>query len=53
MEVILASSLDSFAGWAQLIIGLLIAAGVILIIIKYKDKGIISGYLKNKTGDKD
>ena len=53
MEVILVSSLDSFGGWAQLIIGLAIAGGVIYIIRRYKDKGIISAFIKKQTGDKD
>lgn len=53
MEVILASSLDSGWGWVQLIIGLAIAGGVIYIIRRYKDKGIISAFIKDKTGDKD
>ena len=53
MEVILASSLDSIGGIAQFVIGLAIAGGVIFIIVKYKDKGIISGWLKRQSGDRD
>ena len=53
MEVILASSLDSVGGVVWFILGLAIIAGVIFVIRKYKDKGVIGGWIKKQTGDND